>query len=275
MAPGYFATLGLSIARGRDFTPDDGSPGRPFVIVNERFVEKFSPDRDPIGQRIAVGPNDSPAPPAWLTIAGVSPSIRQRPTPSPDAVVYLPLRSLPPPDAALIVRSDMRTDALSELLRDEMQSIDQNLPLNRMRTMAQVVRDAEWVGRMSRNLSRVLTFIAVMLAALGLYAVTSYAVSQQTHEIGLRMALGAGRRQVVWFIARRVALQLAIGLGAGVVCTKIWGSIFSTGRAGVTFADIEALLGVALILIAIAIVACFVPVRRATRLDPVAAIRND
>ena len=169
VTPGYFATLGLSIARGRDFTADDGSPGRPFVIVNERFVEKFSPDRDPIGQRIAVGPNDSPTPPVWLTIAGVSPSIRQRPTPSPDAVVYLPLRSLPPPGAALIVRSDMRTDALSELLRDEMQSIDRNLPLNRMRTMAQVVRDAEWVGRISRNLSRVLTFIAVMLAALGLY----------------------------------------------------------------------------------------------------------
>ena len=275
VAPGYFATLGLSIARGRDFTADDGSPGRSFVIVNERFVERFSPDRDPIGQRIAVSPNDSTAAPAWLTIVGVSPSIRQRPMPSPDAVVYLPFRSLPQPAAALIVRSDMRTDALSELLRAEMQSIDRNLPLNRMRTMAHVVRDAEWVGRVSRNLSRVLTFIAVMLAALGLYAVTSYAVSQQTHEIGLRMALGAGRRQVVWFIARRVALQLAIGLGAGVVCTRIWGSIFSTGRAGVTFADIEALLGVALILIAIAIVACFVPVRRATKLDPVAAIRND
>jgi putative ABC transport system permease protein len=157
-----------------------------------------------------------------------------------------------------------------------MQSIDQNLPLNRMRTMSQVVRDAEGVGRISRNLSRVLTFIAVMLAALGLYAVTSYTVTaSRPTKLAVRMALGAGRRQVVWFIARRVALRLAIGLGAGVVCTKIWGSIFSTGRAGVTFADIEALLGVALILIAIAIVACFVPVRRATRLDPVAAIRND
>ena len=169
----------------------------------------------------------------------------------------------------------MRTDALSELLRDEMQSIDRNLPLNRMRTMAQVVRDAEWVGRISRNLSRVLTFIAVMLAALGLYAVTSYAVSQQTHEIGLRMALGAGRRQVVWFIARRVALQLAIGLGAGVVCTRIWSSIFSTGRAGVTVRRHRGAPRRRPDSIAIAIVACFVPVRRATRLDPVAAIRND
>ena len=172
------------------------------------------------------------------------------------------------------MRSDLRTDALVELLRDEMQCIDRNLPLYRMRTMAQVVRDAEWVGRISRNLSRVLTFIAVMLASLGRTPSRHMRRARDPRDWSPH---GARRRtrQVVWFIARRVALQLAIGLGAGVVCTKIWGSIFSTGRAGVTFADIEALLGVALILIAIAILACFVPVRRATRLDPVAAIRDD
>ena len=130
VAPGYFATLGLPLVRGRDFTADDGSPGRPFVIVNERFVERFSADRDPIGQRIAVSPNGSTAPPVWMTIAGVvafgpaTPDRRHA-----DAVVYLPLRSLPQSNAALIVRSDMRTDALAELLRNEMQGIDRNLPL--------------------------------------------------------------------------------------------------------------------------------------------------
>ena len=169
----------------------------------------------------------------------------------------------------------MRTDALAELLRAEIQGLDSNLPLNRMRTMAQVIRDATWVGRASRNLSRVLTFIAVLLAALGLYAVTLYAVSQQTQEIGLRMALGAGTWQVAWFIAKRVAVQLGAGLAVGIACTRVWDWMFSSGRANVTAANLLALLAVAAILTVIAVVACFVPVRRATRLDPVTAIRHD
>jgi predicted permease len=275
VGPRYFATLGLPLVRGRDFTAEDGASGRPFVIVNERFVERFSADRDPIGQRIAVSEAGATTPPVWLTIAGIAPSVRQRPGADADAIVYLPLRSIAAANAVLIVRSEMRTDALAELLRTEMEGLDRNLPLDRMRTMAQVIRDAEWVGRASRNLSRVLTLIAVLLAALGLYAVTSYAVSQQTQEIGLRLALGAGTRQVVWFIGKRVTVQLATGLAAGIACTRVWDWMFSTGRADVTAANLLSLLAVAAILTAIAVVACFVPVRRATRLDPVAAIRHE
>ena len=275
VGPRYFATLGLPLVRGRDFTAADGTPGRPYAIVNERFVERFFADRDPIGQRIAVSEDGTTAPPVWWTITGVAPSVRQRPTADADPVVYLPLRSMPAANAVLIVRSALRTDALAELLRTETGGLDRNLPLNRMRTMAQVIRDAGWVGRVSRNLARVLTFIAVLLAALGLYAVTSYAVSQQTQEIGLRMALGAGTRQVVWFIAKRVAVQLLAGLGAGIACTRVWDWMFSSGRANVTAANLLSLLAVAAILTAIAVIACFVPVRRATRLDPVAAIRHE
>ena len=275
VGPRYFATLGLSLVRGRDFTSEDGSPGRPFAIVNERFVERFFPDDDPIGRQIAVTPSGGAGLPAWVTIAGISPSIRQRPTAVADPVVYLPLRSMPDANAALLVRSDMATDAVAALLRREMQGLDANLPLERMRTMAQVVRDAEWVGRISRNLARVLTLIAVMLATLGLYAVTSYAVSQRTQEIGVRLALGARRRHVIWFVARRVAFQLSVGLAVGIACTKLWGSVFSSGRAGVTVNDLQTLAGVAASLVVIAVIACFVPVRRATRLDPVAAIRHD
>jgi predicted permease len=275
IGPRYFETLGLPLVRGRDFTVDDGGQGRAYAIVNERFVERFSADRDPIGQRIAVSKAGATEPPVWLTITGIAPSVRQRPNAAADAIVYLPLRSMPAANAALLVRTEMRTDALAELLRAEMAGLDRNLPLNRMRTMAQVIRDAGWVGRVSRNLSRVLTFIAVLLAALGLYAVTSYAVSQQTHEIGLRMALGAGTGQVVWFIAKRVAVQLAAGLAAGIACTRVWDWMFSTGRADVTAANLLSLIAVAAILTAIAVAACFFPVRRATRLDPVAAIRHD
>jgi putative ABC transport system permease protein len=275
VSPGYFATLGLSLIRGREFSDEDGAAGMPSVIINERFVERFLGVSDPIGQRIAVTPMQSTDPPVWLTITGVAPSVRQRVTPNADASVYLPFRSSPAADAALLVRSTSSTQALADTLRTELQAIDPTLPLDQVRTMQQVVRDAEWVGRTSRNLSDALTFIAVLLAALGLYAVTSYAVSQRTQEIGIRIALGARRWQVAMFVGRGIAAHLAIGLATGVVCTRIWAWMFSSGRAGVTASDVLPLVGVAGILIAIAVVACFVPVRRATRLDPVIALRRE
>ena len=273
----YFATLGLTLARGREFAAGDGGPGRAFAIVNERFVEEFSPDRNPIGQQIAVNPDEDGAhdPPVWLTIVGVAPSIRQRLTASPDPVVYLPLQARPTPKAVLVTRSRMRTEALADVLRSEMQKVDSTLPLDRMRTIAVAVREATWVGRMSRTLFNVLTFVAVLLAALGLYAVTSYAVSQRTQEIGIRMALGARTSQVIWFVGRRVAFQLAIGLLTGIACTRVWSWMFTSGRAGVAATDPLPIAGVAAILLALAAIACFVPIRRATRLDPVAAIRHD
>jgi putative ABC transport system permease protein len=238
-------------------------------------VERFLGESDPIGQRIAVTPTESTDAPVWLTITGVAPSVRQRPTPTADATVYLPFRSSSAPDAAMLVRSASNTQALADTVRAELQAIDATLPLDQVRTMQQVVRDAEWVGRTSRNLSQALTFIAVLLAALGLYAVTSYAVTQRTQEIGIRIALGARRWQVALYVGRGIAAHLAIGLATGVACTRIWAWIFSSGRAGVTASDLLPLAGVAGILIAIAVVACFVPVRRATRLDPVIALRRD
>jgi putative ABC transport system permease protein len=275
VSPGYFATLGLSLLRGRDFSDEDGAPGLPSAIVNERFVERFLGVSDPIGQRIAVTPERSTDPPVWLTITGVAPSVRQRPTLNADAVVYLPFRSSPAADAALLVRSTSSTQAIADTVRAELQAIDATLPLDQVRTMPQVVRDAEWVGRTSRNLSDALTFIAVLLASLGLYAVTSYAVSQRTQEIGIRIALGARRWQVALFVGRGIAAHLAIGLATGVVCTRIWAWMFSSGRPSVSASDVLPLVSVAGILVAIAIVACFVPVRRATRLDPVIALRRD
>ena len=115
----------------------------------------------------------------------------------------------------------------------------------------------------------------MLLAGLGLYAVTSYAVTQRSQEIGIRIALGARRWQVAFFVGRGIASHLAIGLATGVVCARIWAWIFASGRAGVSASDLIPLAGVAAILIAIAVVACIVPVRRAMRLDPVMALRKE
>jgi putative ABC transport system permease protein len=142
-----------------------------------------------------------------------------------------------------------------------------------MRTMVQALRDAQWNGRLSAMLILVLTVIAVGLATAGLYAVTAYGVSQRTHEIGLRMALGARTAQVAGLIARRVAVQLAIGLMAGVLCTMLWDRTFS-GGPGIRVTDPPSLMIVAAVLIGLAAIACWAPIRRATRLEPLNALRK-
>jgi putative ABC transport system permease protein len=205
----------------------------------------------------------------------VAPSIRQRPSAGADAVVYTPFRSDSPATGFLVVRGRVESGQLASLLRDEVSKLDSSLPVYRLRTMAQVMRDAQWNGRLSSRLFLMLTFIAVVLATIGLYAVTAHGVAQRAQEIGWRMALGAQPRQVVRLVARRVAMQLAIGFMAGIVCTKLWDWNFGSGSAGVTASDPQSLLVVAFILVVLAMAASVVPARRALRVDPIVAIRQE
>ena len=248
----------------------------PYAIVNERFVEQFLGTADPIGQRIAVTARQSSASaPDWLTIVGVAPSIRQRPSADADPVVYTPFRSLSPATGSLVVRGGVETAGSPRSCAKKLSKLDPGLPVYRLRTMAQVMRDAQWNGRISSNLFLMLTFIAVALATIGLYAVTAHGVAQRAREIALRMALGAQPRQVVRLVARRVAMQLALGFMAGIVCTRLWDWKLGSGSDGVRASDPQSLLIVAGILVAIAMAACVVPARRAVRVDPIAAIRQD
>ena len=276
VGPRYFETLDMTISRGRRFTDEDGTPGQPNAIVNERFARLFFEGQNPIGQRIAIRPQDAGvSTPSQLTIVGVAPDIRQRPLPDPDPIVYLPYRASPQAAAVVLVRGRIEPKPLATLVRSEVAALDANVPLFRMRTLSQAVRDAEWNGRLSHMLILVLTAIAVGLSTVGLYAVTAHMVSQRTHEIGVRMALGARPGQVVRIIARRVVLQLAIGFALGTLFTILWDSTFSSGRPALRAADPRTLIVVAGMLAAVACIACFVPARRAMRLDPVAAIRHE
>jgi predicted permease len=276
ITPGYFATLGLRAVSGRDLEAADGTPGRPYVVVNERFVEQLLGQGDVIGRRISMAdPKTAGGERTWSTVVGVVPSVRQRPAPTPEAVVYVPLRAAPPANAHLLVRSGLKTDALTSLLREEAAALDGSLPLYRVRTLARVSRDAQWNGRVSNGLFITLTFIAVVLATIGLYAVTAHLVVQRTQEIGVRMALGARPPQIVRLIARRVALQLSAGLAVGIAGSRLWGWAFGSGRDGISTTDATTILVVAAILTMLAAAACVFPVRRAARLDPVTAIRRE
>ncbi len=175
----------------------------------------------------------------------------------------------------MIVRGRVESGQLASLLRDDVSKLDASLPVYRLRSMAQVMRDAQWNGRVASNLFLMLTFIAVALATIGLYAVTAHGVAQRAQEIGLRMALGAQPQQVIRLVARRVAMQLALGFMAGIVCAKLWAWKFGGGSDGATASDPQSLLIVAGILLVLAIVACVVPARRALRVDPIIAIRQE
>jgi putative ABC transport system permease protein len=292
---GYFETLGRPVLRGRSFTWRDGTPGNAHVIVNQRFVELFLRDGDPIGRRIrltsdqrtggpgaaspgaagpaaASGTDDAP----WLTIVGIAPVLRQRSAVAPDPIVYLPLGSGAPASAAIIVRSATAPEALAPLLRAEVRALDPELPVYRVRTMAQVIDEAGWNPRLGRNLLTTIALIAFGLAALGLYAVTTHAVAQRTQEIGIRVALGAGAQQVTWLVLRRALRQLAVGLTAGVICTyafdRVLGGVPSEPNS---FVHLRVIGPAMALLIGMTLAACLAPIMRATRLDPVIALRKD
>ena len=275
IAPRYFETLGLPLIRGRELLETDDAAS-PAVIVNQEFVQRFFGGQDPVGRRLSVSATGAPdRPPVWSTIVGVAPDVRQRPVRDPEPLVYTAYAANPGPAAALLIRSRGDTTNLTSRLKDEVAAIDPDLPLNRMQTLKDVAWNASWNGRLSHRLILTLTLIAASLSIVGLYAVTMHAVGRRTHEIGVRMALGARPPQVVGLILRRALTQLAIGFVAGAVCTWLWGRGFASGRADVTASDPWPLVMVGLVLLAAAIVACLVPARRAARLDPVAAIRHE
>lgn len=271
--PHYFEALALPVIRGRGFADRDSEPGSHHAIVNERFAHRFAGGRDPIGQQIVLASADGAV--DAVTIVGLAPDVRQRPIPEPDPIVYLPYRGTGSASLVLVVRGVVDVPALVAGLRREVLALDPLLPIDRIQTMAEVVRAAQWNQRVSHRLLLLLTFIAVALSVIGLYAVTAHGVAQRTQEIGVRMALGARPRQVVLLVARRVLFQVALGFAGGIVCTLAWARTFDAGRADLSIMDPGALAAIAMTLAAAALVAGSVPAWRAIRLDPVTAIRGD
>jgi putative ABC transport system permease protein len=272
IGPSYFETLGVPLLRGRELADADGSAA---VVVNEAFVEKFLADGHAIAQRLAVAPAaGSPQQPVWATIVGVAPTIPQRPG-AQEPIVYTTYESAPAATLALLVRMRAASDRVGATLKDAVYAIDPDLPLYRVQSMNELIWQARWNGRISRQMIYALSLIAMALAVIGLYAVTMHAVAQRTQEIGVRMALGARPRQIVALVGRRASGQLGFGLAAGAICTRLWEGFIPSGDATIRATDPTTMALVAATLIVVSAAACIAPVRRAVRLDPVQAIRHE
>jgi putative ABC transport system permease protein len=280
VGPNYFETMGLRLREGHAFNDQDGTAGFEYAIVNQRFADMYFANDDPVGRRIRLTDGSAPNTTPWHTIVGISPSVRQRSVGlEPDPVVYLPLRGSPPTTAALIVRAVSEPAAITSLVRDEVRALDPDLPVFRIRTMDQVVSESRWNPRVSQGLVTVIAFVGLLLAAVGLYAVNAYSVVQRTKEIGVRVALGAQRAQVLWLVLRGALFQVALGAAFGVVGAVLWDRPWEVPARGATLrygmTDPVVLLPVAALLTVVALAASVLPAGRAARLDPAAALRHE
>jgi putative ABC transport system permease protein len=274
----YFDTLGLTLIRGRAFADFDGTPGHEVGIVNQRFVLMHFANEDPIGRRVRLAP-DPPtgSEPAWITIVGVSPTVRQGNIrePDPDPVVYVPYRFAAAPSMSLLIRTDAEPFATTSALREEVRALDPDLPLFGITTMNQGLARVRWFYRVFGTMFLIFGFVALGLSAVGLYAITAYSVARRTQEIGVRMALGAEARQVLWLVIRRSFVQLAIGLMLGMAGAFGVGRLLGSLLAQTSTNDPLTLGSIATLFVVVSLAACYWPARRATEVDPISALRYE
>jgi putative ABC transport system permease protein len=277
--PRYFETFRRKIARGSELPLLEAKDGAAPVLLNEWLATAVFPGEDPIGRRIRLTPlNGTSARPEWFTIAGIAPNIRQTSTHDTsgyDGVIYMSYGANPLPRASIVARSDSDPSVVATVLREQVRAVDPDLPLFEVMTLDDSLAGSdERVGlRVFGTMFVVFACVAVLLATVGLYAVTAYAAAQRTREIGVRVALGAQAAQIRWLVMRTAAWQLGLGLSIGMAGAIGVGQLLSSLLVGTRATDPMTLLVVAGLLVVVSFFACLLPARRAIRLDPAAVLR--
>jgi predicted permease len=270
----YFETLGLRVLRGRRLEDLDAATRATAALVNERFAERFSPGIDPIGRQIELVDERAPdGPTRRVTIVGIAPPLRQQVANGPSPVVYVPFETLAPAMASLIIRG--APERFVTTLGQAIRRIDPDLPLYNLQSIERISYLSRWIFRITSFVFSVVAVIATLLSMLGLYALTAYAASQRTREIGVRIAIGAQRSQIASLVLRQALRTTAIGLAIGLVGAVAIGGVLQGALVEVRANSTLALAGVAALLVTISVAAALLPARRAARLDPLAALRQD
>jgi predicted permease len=281
--PGYFQTMRIPILRGRDFTDRDTKSAPRVAIVNEKLAGTFWPDGDALGKRLTV--DDPRKDPVWYTIVGVVKNAKQAEwAGEPDNEYYFAfsqntgLRDTNDPWVSymtLVVHTSGDPLALSRAVQDTVWSIDRNLPLSTVETMEQVIATSVWQPRFNLLLVGSFAMLALVLAAVGIYGVMAYLVTERTHEIGIRIALGAKQSDVLRIVVRQgmalVAIGAAIGLFGAFAVTRVIGGLLYPANAG----DPAIFVAVPCLFALVAFLASYVPARRAIRVDPMIALRAE
>jgi putative ABC transport system permease protein len=272
VSPGYFEAMGIPLVRGRAIASRDGEKAPKVAVVDQKFVDRHFPDRDPIGQGIDIGNGTD----GFYEVVGVAGSIRDASLEAnPAPTMYVPYDQDPFSGMWVVARTAGNPAGLAASVRQTIQNIDRTLPAFAMTPLATVVSDSLAQRRFSMLLLGLFAFIALFLAAVGLFGVVAYSVSQRTQEIGLRMAIGAQRGDVLRLVVGGGMTLAVAGVFLGIACALAVARLVATMLYEVTPFDPVSYAATATVLLVVAALACYVPARRAMRVDPIVALRQE
>jgi putative ABC transport system permease protein len=276
VSPGYVQTLGITVLRGRAFTEEDNENAPPVAMINQRLANQFFPNQDPVGKRFVFGHSGGRKEPKWLTIVGVVGDTRLYGLANSSRLeVYEPFRQNPSSEMDLVVKSRNDPAALTSAVRSAIYSVDKDQAITSVATMKQLVDSSIATRRMTLVLLGLFSALALILGAIGIYGVISYSVAQSTREIGVRMALGAPREGVFRMVIGQGVKLAGTGIVIGILAALGLARLMSSLLYQVSTADFETFLLAAILLLVVAVMACYIPARRAVSVEPVVALRHE
>ncbi len=272
VTPEYFRLLGMTLTRGRAFTDADTDTTAAVAVINEAMARMFWPHQDPLGQHVKIARGAT----SWTTVIGVvadarTESLKDASVPKIYASAYQRVEK----HLAIFVRGQLDAAASAERIRDQVQSIDPTLPVFGAQMLREAVSASLAERRFSMQVVAVFAVTALLLATIGIYGVISYVVSERTREIGIRLALGAEARTILRMVLALGARLTAAGAGVGLMCAFVVSRLMSGLLYGVRPTDPATFAAVATVLVAVALMACYIPARRAIRVDPMVALRHE
>jgi predicted permease len=271
VTPGHFETMRIPLLGGRDFTDFDRENTAPVAVINQAMANLLWPGQEPLGKRFAVVQE-----PNLLQVVGVvGTTVVGQIGEDPQPIAYFPMRQKYSPFATLVVRTTGNPDGLLGTVRTQVQQLDKNLAFTNTQTVQQILGQGLWPARMGAALLGLFGALALILASIGIYGVLAYSVAQRTSEIGLRMALGAQPHQVLRLVLRQGMLLALIGAAVGILVALPVARLASGLLYGVSATDPITYAAITLLLMGVALLACYLPARRATRIDPLVALRVD
>jgi predicted permease len=273
VSPGYFKTMQIPILDGRDFDDRDQSKTQRVVIVNQKMAEMLWPGESAVGKRIQIGID---SPPSLLEVVGVVKTGKYRALAEDQKpFFYYSMDQRRPTPMMMVMRANVDPRSLVGAIRGQVQSIDRRVPLSGVKTMDEHKTYALWAPNMAASFSVAFAVVAILLSAVGLYSVMAYVVSQRTREVGIRMALGANRSDVMKMITRQGMRLAAVGVVIGLLLSLALAQVLSSLLIGISGYDVTTFILVPVLLSTVALVACYLPARRATKVDPLVALRYE